>query len=131
MAACAFSSPGIAATSAGRLPAIWSALAMRWPALTWPTEKISWTLPRSGVQPWVAPRSCTLGRLLCAADISATAPGLDLAARLAPDVPVRDLMRYRTDPWRSLVDCSAAATTLGWRPRYRWSQHGHIGAKTG
>jgi UDP-glucose 4-epimerase len=69
--------------------------------------------------------------LLCAADIAATAPALDLAARLAPDVPVTDPMRYRADPWRSLVDCSAAATTLGWRPRYRWSEHGQVGAKTG
>ena len=62
--------------------------------------------------------------LLCAADIAATAPGLDLVARLAPDVPVTDQMRYRADPWRSLVDCSTAATTLGWQPRYRWSEHG-------
>ncbi len=69
--------------------------------------------------------------LLCAADIAATAPSLDLAARLAPDVPVVDLVRYRADPWRALVDCSAAAATLGWRPRYRWSEHGQIGAKTG
>jgi hypothetical protein len=36
-------------------------------------------------------------------------------------------MRYRADPWRSLVDCSTAATTLGWQPRYRWSEHGQIG----
>jgi UDP-glucose 4-epimerase len=28
--------------------------------------------------------------LLCASDISATAPSFDLAARLAPDVPIRD-----------------------------------------
>jgi len=69
--------------------------------------------------------------LLCAADIAATAPGLDLVARLAPDVPVTDLMRYRADPWRSLIDCSTAATTLGWQPRYRWSEHGQIGAGTG
>jgi nucleoside-diphosphate-sugar epimerase len=32
--------------------------------------------------------------LLCAADISATAPSLDLAARLAPDVPVTDPAPY-------------------------------------
>ena len=58
--------------------------------------------------------------LLCAADISATAPSLELAARLAPDVPVTDPARYRPDPWAALIDCSAAATTLGWRPAYRW-----------
>ncbi len=59
--------------------------------------------------------------LLCAADISATAPSLELAARLAPGVPVTDPDRYRADPWRGLVDCSAAAATLGWQPACRWS----------
>lgn len=62
--------------------------------------------------------------LLCAADISATEPGLRLAARLAPDVPVTDPAPYRTDPWRALMDCSVAEVTLGWRPAYRWSQRG-------
>jgi UDP-glucose 4-epimerase len=69
--------------------------------------------------------------LLCAAGIAATAPSLDLAARLTPDVPVIDRAPYQADPWRALVDCSAAAVTLGWRPRYRWSERGQIGAKTG
>ena len=59
--------------------------------------------------------------VLCAADIAASRPSLELAARLAPDVPVTDPGRYRADPWRALVDCSAAAAVLGWRPRYRWS----------
>jgi UDP-glucose 4-epimerase len=59
--------------------------------------------------------------LLCAADVAATAPSLDLAGRLAPDVPITDPARYRTDPRRALMDCSVAETTLGWRPRYRWS----------
>jgi UDP-glucose 4-epimerase len=62
--------------------------------------------------------------LLCAADISATAPGLDLAARLAPGVPVRGTERYRADPWRALVDCSVAESVLGWKPRYRWADRG-------
>jgi len=39
--------------------------------------------------------------LLCAADISATAPGLDLAARLAPGVPITNPAPYRADPWRA------------------------------
>jgi UDP-glucose 4-epimerase len=60
--------------------------------------------------------------LLCAPDISGTAPSLELAARLAPSVPVTDPDRYRADPWRALVDCSAAAVTLGWQPACRWSQ---------
>ena len=62
--------------------------------------------------------------LLCAADIAATAPSLDMAARQGPDVTVRDPARYRADPWRALVDCSTAGTVLGWRPRYRWSGRG-------
>jgi UDP-glucose 4-epimerase len=62
--------------------------------------------------------------LLCAADIAATTPSLELATRLAPHVPVTDPDRYRADPWAALVDCSAAATTLGWRAAHQWSQRG-------
>jgi UDP-glucose 4-epimerase len=54
--------------------------------------------------------------LLCAADIAATAPSLALAARLASRVPVTDPDRYQADPWAALIDCSAAATVLGWHP---------------
>jgi UDP-glucose 4-epimerase len=64
--------------------------------------------------------------VLCAADISATAPGLELAARIAPDVPVRDPGRYQADPWRALVDCSVAEAVLGWRPRHRWSDRAGV-----
>jgi UDP-glucose 4-epimerase len=59
--------------------------------------------------------------LLCATGIAATAPSLDLAARLAPRVPVTDPDRYRADPWAALIDSSAAATTLGWRATHQWS----------
>jgi UDP-glucose 4-epimerase len=62
--------------------------------------------------------------LLCAADIAATGPSLELAARLTPRVPVTDPGRYRADPWAALVDCSAAAAALGWRAAYRWSRRG-------
>ena len=62
--------------------------------------------------------------LLCAADIAATRPSLDQAARITPDVTVHDRARYQADPWRALVDCSAAGKVLGWRPAYRWSPHG-------
>jgi UDP-glucose 4-epimerase len=62
--------------------------------------------------------------LVCAADIAATAPSLELAARLAPGVPVTGPGRYRADPWAALIDCSAATTTLGWRAAHRWSQRG-------
>jgi UDP-glucose 4-epimerase len=60
--------------------------------------------------------------LLCAADISASAPSLAMAARLAPGVPVTNRAPYEGDPWRALVDCSAARKLLGWRPRYRWRE---------
>lgn len=66
--------------------------------------------------------------LLCAAEISATAPSLEMAARLAPGVPIKDLAPYRADPWRALVDCAVAEGTLGWRARYRWSGRGPIDA---
>jgi UDP-glucose 4-epimerase len=59
--------------------------------------------------------------LLCAPDIAATAPSLELAARLAPGVPITDPDRYHADPWTALVDCSAAATAFGWRAARRWS----------
>ena len=64
--------------------------------------------------------------LLCAADIAGTRPSLELAARLAPGVPVTDPARYQADPWRALVDCSVAAAILGWRPRYRWADRGRL-----
>ncbi len=64
--------------------------------------------------------------LLCAAEISASAPALEIAGRLAPGVPVRDPERYAAEPWRALIDCSAAEAVLGWRPRYRWSDRGVI-----
>jgi UDP-glucose 4-epimerase len=64
--------------------------------------------------------------LLCAADISATAASLDLAARLAPGVPITNPAPYRADPWHAFFDCSVAETTLGWRPSYRWSGRAQI-----
>jgi hypothetical protein len=39
-------------------------------------------------------------------------------------VPVTGPRRYRADPWAALIDCTAAATTLGWQPAHHWSQHG-------
>jgi UDP-glucose 4-epimerase len=62
--------------------------------------------------------------LLCAADIAATAPSRQMAARLAPGVRFTDPARYLADPWRALVDCSVAEAVLGWQPEYRWSGRG-------
>ena len=66
--------------------------------------------------------------LLSADDIAGTAPSLELAARLAPGVPVTDPGRYRSDPYAALLDCRAAETVLGWKPTYRWSGRGKAGA---
>ena len=62
--------------------------------------------------------------LLCAADIAGTAPSLELAARLAPRVPVTEPGRYLADPRAALIDCRAAAAVLGWQAEYRWSSRG-------
>jgi nucleoside-diphosphate-sugar epimerase len=62
--------------------------------------------------------------ILCAADISASAPSLESAARLAAGVPIDSPQRYAADPWRALLDCSTAELVLGWWPRYRWSTRG-------
>jgi len=59
--------------------------------------------------------------LLCAADVAASTPSLELATRLAPGIPVRGPARYIANPWRALFDCSVADAVLGWRPRYSWS----------
>jgi UDP-glucose 4-epimerase len=59
--------------------------------------------------------------LLCAAEIAASAPALELAALLAPHVPVTDPVRYRADPWCALIDCTAAQAALGWQPAHGWA----------
>jgi nucleoside-diphosphate-sugar epimerase len=61
--------------------------------------------------------------LLGAADAAAKTPTADLVARHYPDTPwpVVDRDAYLADrPFRSLLDCSRAASALGWRPRYGW-----------
>jgi nucleoside-diphosphate-sugar epimerase len=63
-------------------------------------------------------------RAMRAADICATEPSLDAAARLAPGVPIKDPARYQVDPRRALIDCFAAEAILGWRPAYGWSGRG-------
>ncbi|HTZ92525.1 MAG TPA: NAD(P)-dependent oxidoreductase [Streptosporangiaceae bacterium] len=62
--------------------------------------------------------------VLCADDIAASAPSLEMAARRNPHVPVRDSGRYHAEPHRALVDTSVARSVLGWQPRYRWSARG-------
>jgi UDP-glucose 4-epimerase len=62
--------------------------------------------------------------VLCAADIAATEPGLVMAGRFTPSVPVRDTALFERQPWRAMFDCSAAARVLSWEPRYTWSTRG-------
>jgi nucleoside-diphosphate-sugar epimerase len=62
--------------------------------------------------------------LLCAPDIAATEPSLVMAARLAPSVPVTDPARFDRDPWRALLDSSAATRVLGWHPEHTWARRG-------
>jgi nucleoside-diphosphate-sugar epimerase len=68
--------------------------------------------------------------LLCAADIAATQPSLASAARGAPGVPITDPAAYKREPWRALIDCSAAARVLGWRPAYTWAGRASYGAQS-
>jgi UDP-glucose 4-epimerase len=58
--------------------------------------------------------------VLCADDIAASAPSMEMARRLTPHVPVHGPDRYRADPHRAFVDCAIAKTVLGWQPRHRW-----------
>jgi UDP-glucose 4-epimerase len=58
--------------------------------------------------------------LLCAADIAAKRPTLELVASILPDVPWRGGPEYERDPYRSLIDISRAQRLLDWWPRHRW-----------
>lgn len=61
---------------------------------------------------------------LCAPDISASAPTLEMVDRFIPDVPWVDGARdqYESDPWRALVDTSAARDALGWTATHTWQE---------
>jgi UDP-glucose 4-epimerase len=69
--------------------------------------------------------------LLCAKEIAATAPSMELVSRLAPGVPVTDPDRYVADPRAALIDCSAAARVFGWQPAYGWPQRPRYDAQSG
>jgi UDP-glucose 4-epimerase len=61
--------------------------------------------------------------LLCASDIAATKPSLEMTARFTASVPVYGA-EFESAPWRSLFDHSTATQLLGWQPRYTWSRRG-------
>ncbi len=58
--------------------------------------------------------------LLCAADIAAHGPTLELVKQFMPAVPFRGGPEYQSDPHRSLIDTSRARELLGWVPVHRW-----------
>jgi UDP-glucose 4-epimerase len=60
--------------------------------------------------------------LLCADDIAAERPTLELVRERLPDVEWRGGADYDSDARRALIDTSRARETLGWAPRYRWAQ---------
>lgn len=62
--------------------------------------------------------------LLCADDIAAPRPTLELVAELLPSVPWRGGPEYVHEPYRSLVDTRRARETLGWEPQFRWPGRG-------
>jgi UDP-glucose 4-epimerase len=58
--------------------------------------------------------------LLCASDIADRRPTLQLVAERLPHVEWRGGREFSDEPFRSLIDCSRARATLGFRPRYGW-----------
>ncbi len=55
--------------------------------------------------------------LLCSDHISGSSTTLELAARFAPDVPLRNREAYVLRPDLTLCDCSSAKQRLGWQPQ--------------
>jgi nucleoside-diphosphate-sugar epimerase len=58
--------------------------------------------------------------LLCSHDVASTRPSAELAAEFLPHVPWRDGRPFEAGSRKALVDCSAAAELLGWRPSVGW-----------
>lgn len=58
--------------------------------------------------------------LLCASDIAARRPTLELVSQWLPNVDWRGGNEYVADPYRALVDTSRARRILGWMPHHRW-----------
>jgi nucleoside-diphosphate-sugar epimerase len=58
--------------------------------------------------------------LLCADEIGALRPSVELVAQHLPSAPWRDGAPYPSDSRRALVDCSVARRVLGWRPKRGW-----------
>jgi nucleoside-diphosphate-sugar epimerase len=63
-----------------------------------------------------------IAALLCADDISASAPSREMVERLMAEVEWRGGDEYEQEPYRSLIDCTRAKTVLGWSPARMWSE---------
>lgn len=69
--------------------------------------------------------------LLCADDIVGERPTLEQVAERLGDVEWKGGPEYESDPYRSLIDTSAARRVIGWRPIHRREAHtGNVGART-
>jgi len=62
--------------------------------------------------------------LLCADEVAAAVPTVELVARHLPDAVWRDGAPYPPDSRRALVDCAVAKRVLGWAPRVGWPAGG-------
>jgi nucleoside-diphosphate-sugar epimerase len=69
----------------------------------------------------VRPEHGHVRALLCAEEIAARRPTVELVDEYIPTVPWRDGRPYAQDSRRALVDCAVARAVLGWRPRREWA----------
>jgi nucleoside-diphosphate-sugar epimerase len=69
----------------------------------------------------VCPERGHVRALLCAEEIGARRPTVELVAEHLPNVRWRDGEPYPPDSRRALVDCAVARTVIGWRPRRGWA----------
>jgi nucleoside-diphosphate-sugar epimerase len=68
----------------------------------------------------VRPEAGHVRALLCAEEIGARRPTVEVVAEHLPAVSWRDGAPYPPGSRRALVECSVARTVLGWRPRRGW-----------
>ena len=68
----------------------------------------------------VRPEQGHVRALLCADEIAARRPTVQLVAEHLPDVPWRDGEPYAAQSRQALVDCAVARAVLDWRPRRGW-----------
>lgn len=72
----------------------------------------------------VRPQTGHVRALLCAEEIAARRPTVELVAEHLPEARWRDGEPYPPESRRALVDCAVARTVLAWRPRRGWPSAG-------